>query len=197
MHNEQLAREWAESVRDSDPIMSERAHAAAEYILTHVPAPTMAEVDWDDEKHRGLGAVDEAGQEWVMLQDDGGYINCIGLDLNPVGAERGELTPNGKRYELREVGECEPDRGYCVQTSRDDDPDEYDWEGTDKDGLCREDYMEDKPWKWYGPDDNLTLEQAVTAVRIGAHYERPYRILDGDNVVLTVFPAPEKPEAIE
>lgn len=114
MSNEKLARgraentarlrRWAESVlampaghHDEDVI------AAAEHILATTTPPAMDEVEWDNEKHRGLGAVDEAGQGWVMLQDDGGYINCIGLDLNPVGAERGDLTPNGKRYELVEV----------------------------------------------------------------------------------------------
>lgn len=110
MRNEQekLAREWAERIKSVPPGYHDQMHhAAADHILATTAPPTMADVEWDDEKHRGLGAVDEAGQEWVMLQDDGGYINCIGLDLNPVGAERGELTPNGKRYELREITEPE------------------------------------------------------------------------------------------
>lgn len=129
MRNEQerLAREWAERKReqakrhweDSGYSIREDTQAAIDYILaTTTPEPTMADVEWDDEKHRGLGAVDEAGQEWVMLQDDGGYINCIGLDLNPVGAERGELTPNGKRYELREVT-GEPEHPEVLSTVED------------------------------------------------------------------------------
>lgn len=102
---ERLAREWAKDCQREGklPAYGIAAQAAAEHILATTTEPTMADVEWDNEKHRGLGAVDEAGQGWVMLQDDGGYINCIGLDLNPVGAERGDLTPNGKRYELVEV----------------------------------------------------------------------------------------------
>lgn len=102
-----LARQWAEKFK-ADAIyvatMGELA-AAADVILEHVSPLTMEGVEWDDNIHRGLGAVDDAGQEWVMLQDDGPYISLIGLDLNPVGAKREELTPNGKRYELREIKE--------------------------------------------------------------------------------------------
>lgn len=99
---EKLARQWAEKTRDNFMSSSELEEAAADYILATTTPPTMEDVEWDDDIHRGLGAVDDAGQEWVMLQDDGPYISLIGLDLNPVGAKREELTPNGKRYELRE-----------------------------------------------------------------------------------------------
>ena len=109
---EKLAREWAEYYQGDWPQFTpgsraaelvEKAKAAAEYILEHMAPPTMADMEWDDDIHRGLGAVDDAGQEWVILQDDDPYISLIGLDLNPVGAKREELTPNGKRYELREI----------------------------------------------------------------------------------------------
>ena len=99
---EKLARQWAESRQQFDN-RSERERAAAEYILATTTEPTMADVEWDDDIHRGLGAVDDAGQEWVMSQDDGNYINCIGFDLDTCGALAADLTPNGKRYELREV----------------------------------------------------------------------------------------------
>lgn len=113
---ERLARQWAELVKSVPEVdYGTKANAAAEYILDHTAPPTMADTEWDDEKHRGLGAVDDAGQEWVMLQDDGGYINCVGLDLNPVGAERDELTPNGKRYKLVEV----PDHPEVLETVED------------------------------------------------------------------------------
>lgn len=113
---EKLAREWAESVRDSDPI-SEKARAAAEFILDIVPPPTMADVEWDDEKHLGAGATDTNGRVWVMSQDDGGYINCIGLDMRTCGAPAEDLTPNGKRYKLVEV--TEPDHPEVLETEED------------------------------------------------------------------------------
>ena len=79
----------------------------------------MEGVDWDDDVHLGMGVVDDNGHEWVMIQDDGPYISLIGLDLNPVGAKREELTPNGKRYELREVGSDEPGHPEVLTTVED------------------------------------------------------------------------------
>lgn len=108
MSNEtaRLAREWAESKLamptghlDADVI------AAAEHILATTTEPTMADVEWSDEKYRGAGATDTNGKTWVMSENDGGYINCTGLDMSTCGAPAEELTPNGKRYELREVTE--------------------------------------------------------------------------------------------
>ena len=101
MQQEQLAREWAEKFKPLD--VNEECRAAVDFILKHTTPPTMEDVEWSDDKHRGMGAVDDVGQEWVMLQDDGDYINCVSPDFNPAGAKRGELTPNGKRYKVVEA----------------------------------------------------------------------------------------------
>ena len=78
------------------------AQAAAEYILAHVPAPTMQGVQWEHEKHHLAGATTPAGHDAVMMwhdEEDTGYIIT---DLDAWRPD--QLTPNGKRYELREVG---------------------------------------------------------------------------------------------
>ena len=115
---ERLAREWAESVRAMPAgHHDEYANAAAENILATTP-PTMADVEWDDEKHRGAGATDPNGKVWVMSENDGGYINCTGLDMDTCGAPADTLTPNGKRYELREVTD-EPEHPETLTTLED------------------------------------------------------------------------------
>lgn len=197
MHNEQerLAREWADRIMSTtleriDPVQ----RAAAEFILAHVPAPTMADVEWDDEKHYLAGAVCEvegAREVVVMVAPrHDGQILCLNAEvsgawLTPLPSD---LTPNGKRYELVEDAPADPiERPYWVETD-----DGAGWELVDEDGMCREDYMEWKPWKWYGDEGPMPLEDAVKAVRMGAAYKRPYRIMRGDDVVLEIPAQPEK-----
>lgn len=103
-NQDKRARKWAEYILGNGAYVDDDALAAAEFVMTNTKPETMADVEWNDDEHRGMGAVDKAGQEWVMLSDDGSYINLVGLDLNPVGAKSEDLTPNGKRYELIEVG---------------------------------------------------------------------------------------------
>ena len=121
-NQERLAREWAQEKLAVEYDYPERVRgkelAAAEHILATTTPPTMADVEWDSGEHQGAGAIDSDGDVWVMIQDDGDYINCVGLDLNPVGAKRGELTPNGKRYELREVTD-EPEHPEVLCTVED------------------------------------------------------------------------------
>ena len=108
MSNEKLAREWAKIIRDAvdqDPTkFNEKARAAAAYILDNVPEPTMADVEWDAEKHYMAGATSEIdGSERVMIAPEDGLI----VNAKP-GGDRvslmspGALTPNGKRYRLVE-----------------------------------------------------------------------------------------------
>lgn len=101
----QLAREWAKDCQGEGklPAYGIAAQAAAEHIMATTKEPTMADVEWGDEKHRGAGATDTKGKTWVMFQDDGDYISCIGLGMNTCGVPAEELTPNGKRYKLVEV----------------------------------------------------------------------------------------------
>lgn len=111
---EKLARQWAElSMRREvlankydDTFLSEEERAAAEHILATTSKPTMADVDWDDGEHRLAGATAPDGEEMVMLwqdADDTGLIVCDRAEWRP-----DQLTRNGKRYELREVGEGKP-----------------------------------------------------------------------------------------
>ena len=97
---ERLAREWAESKLamptghlDADVI------AAAEHIMATTTPLSMADVEWDDEKHRGAGATDTNGRLWVMLQDDGVYIGCVGLDMERLRSVSRRTHP--ERQEVR------------------------------------------------------------------------------------------------
>lgn len=104
MHNEQerLAREWAERVKAAPSGMySAEANAVAEIVLEHTTLSTMADVEWSDGKHYLAGATALDGQLEVMMWLDDTEHGHIITDQ---GAWRPEqLTPNGKRYELREV----------------------------------------------------------------------------------------------
>lgn len=107
---ERLAREWAESKLampaghlDADVI------AVAEHILATTTEPTTADVEWDDKKHYLAGAIDAEGHEVVMIDAERESIRVCDVDevneeFAPVLENPGNLTPNGKRYELREVG---------------------------------------------------------------------------------------------
>lgn len=113
MSNENTARlrRWAESVlampaghHDEDVL------AAAEHILATTDPLTMADVEWDD-KHFLAGATINEGdsaKEMVMCgftRDGEIYV----VEPNPGRGKRGywpmpgDLTPNGKKYELVEV----------------------------------------------------------------------------------------------
>lgn len=117
---ERLAREWAVDCQGEGklPAYGIAAQAAAEYILAHVPAPTMAGVQWEHEKHHLAGATTLAGFDAVMMwcdEEDTGHI------ITDLGEWRpDQLTPNGKRYELREVGAPEePEHPETLTTVED------------------------------------------------------------------------------
>lgn len=102
---EKLAREWATSTL---PRGDAKTLAAIEHILATTTPPTMADVEWDPEKHQLAGAVfQNAGTtaEVVMFQKDGsGAIIAVDVeDGRPFIGDASKYTPNGKRYELREV----------------------------------------------------------------------------------------------
>lgn len=106
---ERLAREWAERIMSTtlemiDPVQ----RAAAEHILATTTEPTMADVKWDAETHYLAGAVDGDGHEVVMFGTFMGTIRVcdvdeVNEDFAPMLENTGNLTPNGKRYELVEV----------------------------------------------------------------------------------------------
>lgn len=95
---ERLARQWATSTL---PRGDAKTLAAIEHILATTTEPTMAGVKWEHEKHHLAGATTLAGFDAVMMwcdEEDTGHI------ITDLGEWRpDQLTPNGKRYELREV----------------------------------------------------------------------------------------------
>lgn len=107
---ERLAREWAESKLamptghlDADVL------AAVEHVMATTPEPTMADVEWDDEKHYLAGAVYEYEGSTcpvVMVGETRDSCGIYSVDLDegtgfwPMPED---LTPNGKKYELVEV----------------------------------------------------------------------------------------------
>lgn len=121
----ELAREWAEQnypewVKIAEGTLAadllEKAKAAAEYILAHTTPPTMADVRWDHDTMPGTGALTENGDLWIMRDDAGDSIDCISPDLVEIAfVAKDFLTPNGKRYELREV----PDHPEILETYKD------------------------------------------------------------------------------
>lgn len=104
---ERLAREWAESKLamptghlDADVL------AAAEHILATTTKPTMADVEWDEEKHALTGAVVDVGGgpvQVVMLVGSVDGIDYVTLDGKFGYEPRYYFTPNGKKYRLVEV----------------------------------------------------------------------------------------------
>ena len=111
----QLARQWAEQVQQTDAEYERKGRrysgdpmrAAAAYILSHTPAPTMAEVEWDDEKHRFGEAEHPLWRTVIMLEPaEGKMIEVFIPHLREFRyriARRETLTPTGKRYTLTEV----------------------------------------------------------------------------------------------
>ena len=105
-----LARQWAERAKNSKYFdeYADDAAAAVEHVLATTPPPTMADIGWNDAEHYLAGAVDADGHEVVMLDKLHGNIRVCDVDQmgpgRPVLESPKTITPNGKRYELREVG---------------------------------------------------------------------------------------------
>ena len=81
-------------------------HLAVRAVLPPLPQPTMAEVEWDDEKHYLAEAMDRFGTTVLMLgETDGGNIRCIVpvKRLHEQLTPPDNLTPTGRLYTLTEV----------------------------------------------------------------------------------------------
>lgn len=102
-NTERLAREWAQS---QDPKnLTDAMKAVREHILATTTQATMANLEWDDEKHYLTGAVDCNGNEVIMVGKTKSTIQVCDPDKWPTLEleDPKNLTPNGKRYELREI----------------------------------------------------------------------------------------------
>lgn len=122
MTNQELARKWAEKVDPRYPA-SALEEAARDYILAHVPAPTMAGTGWDDKTHFLAGATYERTKEPVVMIGPNVKdftIDCIFPTRNTgYRVYDNMLTPNGKRYRM--VEDTETDHPATLTTV-----DEYD-----------------------------------------------------------------------
>ena len=103
----QLARQWAEWNKSCE-VSSPEIQAAANFILAHTNPLTMADVEWDDDKHYLAEAESHKLGKVVMLRKTGGLIEFTMKPYTPQtkGAIWPEnLTPTGRRYTLTEVQE--------------------------------------------------------------------------------------------
>ena len=117
---ERLAREWAVDCQGEGklPAYGIAAQAAAEHILATTTPPTMQGVQWEHEKHHLAGATTPAGHDAVMMWHDVDETGHIITDLGEWRPD--QLTPNGKRYELVEVGAPEePEHPETLTTVED------------------------------------------------------------------------------
>lgn len=113
---EQLARQLAEHVKALE-VSSPEMTATAERILATTTPPTMADVEWDTKEHHLAGATTPMSRDVVMLWGDEDN-DCIFTEEGRI--LRKALTPNGKRYELREVGAPEqPAHPATLETQAD------------------------------------------------------------------------------
>ena len=126
MSDEKLARQWAERKRkqvqrhleDAGYFPREDTMAAIEHILATTTPPTMADVEWDHDKYHLHGATTPKGDEVVMLWHDD--IDTDHIITDHAEWQRDRLTPNGKHYELREVGAPEqPEHPDTLVTEQD------------------------------------------------------------------------------
>mgnify|MGYP006994780482 CR=1 FL=1 len=119
-----LARQWAEKyLRYADESDSSELYAAAQIVKANTTPPTMDEVEWDEDKHALTGAVVDVGGgpiDVVMLAGSVAGIDYATLDGKFGYEPRYYFTPNGKRYELREVGAPEePEHPETLTTEQD------------------------------------------------------------------------------
>ena len=109
--HEALERLERAAWKGSENEYEEMYHSEAKDIILKVlppkPRPTMAEIDWDDEKHYMAEA--EVGEiKLIMLRPDiTGWIRCFDPESGKVmpSIEPEDVTPTGRRYALTEIQE--------------------------------------------------------------------------------------------
>lgn len=116
MNNTHKVRQWAENFKADSLYGStmDELVAAADHILATTTPPTMADIEWDDDKHYLAGATTPDDTDCVMIWSDldlSGDIVCDDSAWRP-----DQLTPNGKRYKLVEVTD-KPEEGEPTVSS--------------------------------------------------------------------------------
>lgn len=108
---ERLASQVAKAVKNApNGMFTLKVIAAADHILSTTTPPTMADVEWDDDKHC-LREAEHPEYGKVIMLSHINYCNQIAvlwsgsrkfIDLCVVPED---LTPTGRRYTLTEVQE--------------------------------------------------------------------------------------------
>lgn len=81
-------------------------HLAVRAALPPRPRPTMAEVEWDDDKHYLAEAEHHYHGRVIMLSEKNGWISYFDESQRAVyDGLTSALTPTGRRYTLTEVQE--------------------------------------------------------------------------------------------
>lgn len=108
---DKIVRQWGDKYLDNndekdDPVL----YAVAEYVVCTTDPLTMADAKWDDDMHFLAGATSSQEDEFVMLStwgEDEILASPPDDSRKGYGLSASDLTPNGKRYELREITEPE------------------------------------------------------------------------------------------
>ncbi|MDK8593432.1 hypothetical protein [Corynebacterium accolens] len=102
----QLARQWAEWNKSCE-VSSPEIQAAANFILAHTTPPTMADIEWDDDKHFLAEAEHSEYGKVAMVSKthDTGEIYYLrwGVTGRLMALDSPDkLTPTGRRYVLQD-----------------------------------------------------------------------------------------------
>lgn len=105
---ERLARQLAEAVKSApNGMFTLKVITAAEHILATTTPPTMADVEWDDDKHFLAEAEESSlGTVVMLMKREDGFIEVTMKPYTfPLRACTlpENLTPTGRRYTLTEV----------------------------------------------------------------------------------------------
>lgn len=77
---------------------------------------TMDTIVWNDDIHRGMAAIDEGGETWIMQSEEDDIINLIHPEtLAYVWGHKKHLTPTGERHHFTP----EPNHTTTLETFED------------------------------------------------------------------------------
>lgn len=102
-----IAYDLADAYTEADvEEVNEREHLIRKF-LPPIPQPTMAEVEWDDDKHYLAEAEHpDYGKVIMLFKNRLDWISCFYQERSALFSEDPSLlTPTGERYTLTEVQE--------------------------------------------------------------------------------------------